>query len=92
MTYGCLIKQLTMGFQAFAAVHLKYSLFWVDEQRMLITDISGQHTGPVFTGQDPRPLKTVPIHRLETSIIEHAPGSNPEERSSQAAVNYAHNP
>ena len=82
-----------MGFQAFAAVRLKYSLIWVDAQHMLITDVSGQHTGPVFKGQDLRLLKTVPIHRPETSIIEqHVPGSNPEERSSQAAVNYAHNP
>jgi len=56
-----------MGCQAFAAVRLKYSLFWVDAQRMLITDVSGQHTGPVFKGHDP--LMTVPIHRPETSII-----------------------
>jgi len=60
---------------------------------MLTTDVSGQHTGPVFKGQDLTPMKTVPIHRPETSIIEqHAPGSNPEERSYPAAVNYAHNP
>jgi len=80
-----------MGCQAFAAVRLKYSLFRVDQQRMLITDVSRQHTGPIFKGHDPRPLKTVPIHRPETSTIEqHAPDNNPEQLSSPAAVNYAH--
>jgi hypothetical protein len=91
MTQGCFDKQLTMGCQVSYAVRLKYSLFRVYAQRMLITDVSGQHTGPIFKGHDPRPLKTAPIHRPETSTIEqHAPHNNPDQRSSPAAVNYAH--